>query len=560
MVKEVSSQSQFNSEISGPQLTVVDFFANWCGPCKQIAPFIEQLAVKYPQVKFLKVDVDKCQDIAQTYRITAMPTFLFMKNGQQVDMQRGADPGGLEAKVIAHKVDAVNPFAGKGQSLSSGATAGNAREARLAAFGSIETSKASSTSAGTSGASASKSLNAAIAAVDDDEDEALAKAIALSIAGEEAAPSKPSETSDNTKSLLLPGDEKEDDLVPVPVNMDILSQIIDMGFSDVRGRKAIIHGQSLEGALAWLEEHESDPDIDQPYLVKKEDADRRDASGNLKPLSEEEKAQKIKELHEKAKRIREEKARKQKEDEIIREKERRERGKKIDTISEEREKILKKHEMAKAKKEKEDAKKEKERLLAEIARDKEIRKKNAGVLPSVLGVDGYNPSAIKYDQKSEPVVSDAAPTATITQTAVAAPVKKTAEEPVAKKQAVAKPITVDTSIPPEKRIDTAIGLIMKYRLGGDGGNALRLLITFLKNIAEHPDDPKYRSINTEGNAFKTKLSPLVGPLNLLLSVGFEKVNDEGVDKLKYNHQPVENLLVSTLTKLIEAEEQYRRMN
>lgn len=64
------------------------------------------------------------------------------------------------------------------------------------------------------------------------------------------------------------------------------------------------------------------------------------------------------------------------------------------------------------------------------------------------------------------------------------------EEPVAKKQAIAKPVTIDTSIPAEKRIDTAITLIMKYRLGGDGGNALKLLITFLKNIAEHPDDPK----------------------------------------------------------------------
>lgn len=233
-----------------------------------------------------------------------MPTFLFMKNGQQVDMQRGADPGGLEAKVLAHKVDAVNSFAGKGHSLSSGASAGNAREARLAAFGSIETSK--SAPSGSSfpsfwmnithlltqhdiGAAptASKSLAAAVAAADEDEDEALAKAIALSIASEEAAPSKASTEPDNSKSVLLPGDENEDDLVPVPVNMDTLSQIIDMGFSDVRGRKAIIHGQSLEGALAWLEEHESDPDIDQPYLVKREDANRRDANGNLKPLSEE---------------------------------------------------------------------------------------------------------------------------------------------------------------------------------------------------------------------------------------------------------------------------------
>jgi hypothetical protein len=78
-----------------------------------------------------------------------MPTFLFIKNGQQVDMLKGADPGKLEAAVMAHKVE-VDPFASsKGYSLSDGAASfGNAREARLAAFGQID-SKKPATNSGT---------------------------------------------------------------------------------------------------------------------------------------------------------------------------------------------------------------------------------------------------------------------------------------------------------------------------------------------------------------------------------------------------------------------------
>ena len=55
MVLEILSEGQFHTEINVPGLVVVDFFTTWCGPCKMIAPFIDQLAVKYPQVKFIKV-------------------------------------------------------------------------------------------------------------------------------------------------------------------------------------------------------------------------------------------------------------------------------------------------------------------------------------------------------------------------------------------------------------------------------------------------------------------------------------------------------------------------
>lgn len=451
-----------------------------------------------------------------------MPTFLFFKKSQQVDMQRGADPGALEAKVLAHKVDQAAAFTGKGHSLSASSSnpsqpSMGSREARLAAFGHIDAKKSSS-----------EPPAVASAPVDvDDEEEALAKAIALSMA-EETNKESSIPASSNSAATAKATEETEDDLVPLPVNQDILNQLVDMGFSDVRGRKAIFHGQTLEGALAWLEEHQGDADIDNPYLVKREDAERHDANGNRIPMSEEEKAEKVKALQEKAKRIREEKARKAKEEEIIRERERRDRGKKIDTISEEREKMLKKLEQEKLKKEKEDAKKERERLLAEIARDKEIRKKNAGVLPSVLGVDGYNPSSVQYDQPINEADSSASASAVKSNSST---------EPVAKKQATGKaPTSKADSLTPEQKVDTAITLIAQHRLGGEGGQALKLLITFLKNLVENPSEAKYRSINMESNAFKTKLTPIIGTVNLLTAVGFEKVNEEGVDKLKYNHE------------------------
>lgn len=80
MVKEISSDGEFNSIVRSPSLTVVDFFATWCGPCRAIAPQFEMLSSQYPNVTFIKVDVDKLNDVAGRYGVNAMPTFLFFKN------------------------------------------------------------------------------------------------------------------------------------------------------------------------------------------------------------------------------------------------------------------------------------------------------------------------------------------------------------------------------------------------------------------------------------------------------------------------------------------------
>ena len=80
---------------------VVDFYADWCGPCKMIAPIIEELATKYEgKVKIGKVNTDENRAVAAQYKVMSIPTILFIKDGEVVETSVGALPKQtLEAKV-----------------------------------------------------------------------------------------------------------------------------------------------------------------------------------------------------------------------------------------------------------------------------------------------------------------------------------------------------------------------------------------------------------------------------------------------------------------------------
>jgi thioredoxin 1 len=91
-VINVETDEQFQELIEKYETCLVDFSASWCGPCRMIAPFIDQQAEKYPRIKFLKVDVDELEKVAQSANIRAMPTFIVYKNGALTnEIVRGAN-------------------------------------------------------------------------------------------------------------------------------------------------------------------------------------------------------------------------------------------------------------------------------------------------------------------------------------------------------------------------------------------------------------------------------------------------------------------------------------
>lgn len=87
-------------------LAVVDFWATWCGPCRAIAPMLEQLAVEYVgKAKVAKLDVDTNQKTAMRFNVRSIPTILFFKNGKLVDSVVGAVPkANLASKFQEHSV------------------------------------------------------------------------------------------------------------------------------------------------------------------------------------------------------------------------------------------------------------------------------------------------------------------------------------------------------------------------------------------------------------------------------------------------------------------------
>ncbi len=86
------------------QLSMVDFWAEWCGPCRAIGPVVEELATEYAgKVNIGKVNVDQNPEVSMKYGITSIPAILFIKGGEVVDKQVGAVPKSvLEKKIKAH--------------------------------------------------------------------------------------------------------------------------------------------------------------------------------------------------------------------------------------------------------------------------------------------------------------------------------------------------------------------------------------------------------------------------------------------------------------------------
>lgn len=99
------TDANFQTEVlDSTKLTVIDFWAEWCGPCRAIGPVIEELSKEYAEkVNIGKVNVDHNPNLSVQYGITSIPAILFIKNGQIVDKQIGAVPkSALDKKIQSH--------------------------------------------------------------------------------------------------------------------------------------------------------------------------------------------------------------------------------------------------------------------------------------------------------------------------------------------------------------------------------------------------------------------------------------------------------------------------
>lgn len=100
-VQQVSDASFEGDILKSDKPVLVDFWAPWCGPCRSVAPVVDELATQYAgQLKVAKVNVDESSNVAMKYQVTSIPTFILFKNGQVADRVLGALPRSEFVKFI----------------------------------------------------------------------------------------------------------------------------------------------------------------------------------------------------------------------------------------------------------------------------------------------------------------------------------------------------------------------------------------------------------------------------------------------------------------------------
>jgi len=102
MAIEFTDANFEETAVNSDKIVIVDFWAEWCGPCRMVAPIIEELAKDYEGKAVIgKVDVDNNNEISAKYGIRNIPTILFLKNGEVMDKQVGA----VQKSVLAEKLE-----------------------------------------------------------------------------------------------------------------------------------------------------------------------------------------------------------------------------------------------------------------------------------------------------------------------------------------------------------------------------------------------------------------------------------------------------------------------
>jgi len=100
MALENLTVENFNEKVQENQIVILDFWAPWCGPCRQFAPIFEETAKEYPEILFGKINTEEQQDLAAYFQIRSIPTVMAMKEGIVVFSQAGLLPKEALADII----------------------------------------------------------------------------------------------------------------------------------------------------------------------------------------------------------------------------------------------------------------------------------------------------------------------------------------------------------------------------------------------------------------------------------------------------------------------------
>jgi thioredoxin 1 len=84
-----TSVTDFDTTLKTNGYVIVDFYANWCGPCRNLSPIIDEMAREFSNAVFVKVDIDQFNSIASRYSVRSIPTLIFFKNGKEIDRTTG---------------------------------------------------------------------------------------------------------------------------------------------------------------------------------------------------------------------------------------------------------------------------------------------------------------------------------------------------------------------------------------------------------------------------------------------------------------------------------------
>ena len=101
-ITEITSKEQFDEAIKSENLTVVDFWATWCPPCRLLKPLLHKIAGEHPEIQLLTVDTEENPDLPTEYEVTNLPTVLFIKNWEIID----SFVGFLPENEILEKIEA----------------------------------------------------------------------------------------------------------------------------------------------------------------------------------------------------------------------------------------------------------------------------------------------------------------------------------------------------------------------------------------------------------------------------------------------------------------------